>query len=211
MKREKKRLGDILIQAGMITPDQVAVAVEAQKKTKERLGKTLIRLGFITEENLIKTLAHQLKINFVNLKEEKIDPSLAKLISDKIARRHTVVPLAKMGQVLMVAMSDPLNIFALDDLAFKTGFEIEPVIASEKDILERLDGLYESTFMDKIESAPEDLHIFAGEEEGPEPEGGAVEVDEGPISQLVNLIISEAIKDRCSDIHIEPDERALRI
>jgi type IV pilus assembly protein PilB len=211
MKTEKKRLGDILVRAGLITPDQVAVAIEAQKKTKERLGKTLIRLGFVTEENLIKTLAHQLKINSINLKEEQLDPSLAKLIPDKIARRHSVVPVAKMGQVLMVAMADPLNIFALDDLAFKTGLEIEPVIASEHDILQSLDKLYESTFMDKIDSAPEDLQIFVTEEEVLEPEGGAVEVDEGPISQLVNLIISEAIKDRCSDIHIEPDEKSLRI
>src|SRR4030043_1378952 len=114
MNREKKRLGDILIQAGMVNPDQLSKAVESQRKTKERLGKCLIRLGFITEENLIKTLAHQLKLNYVNLKEEKIDRSLAKLIPDKVARRHLVVPLAQMGQVLMVAMADPLNIFALD-------------------------------------------------------------------------------------------------
>ena len=212
MQREKKRLGDILIQAGMITPDQVAVAIEAQKKTKERLGKTLIRLGFITEENLLKTLAHQLKLNYVNLKEEKIDRSLVKLIPEKVARRHLVVPLAQMGQVLMVAMADPLNIFALDDLAFKTGLEIEPVIASEQDILTTLETLYEISLMDKIETAPEDLQIYSDEEESTEPEGeeGAV-IDEGPISQLVNLIISEAIKERASDIHLEPDERALRI
>ncbi|MGA3084680.1 MAG: ATPase, T2SS/T4P/T4SS family [Thermodesulfobacteriota bacterium] len=212
MQREKKRLGDILIQAGMITPDQVAVAIEAQKKTKERLGKSLIHLGFITEENLLKTLAHQLKLNYVNLKEEKIDRSLAKLIPEKVARRHLVVPLAQMGQVLMVAMADPLNIFALDDLAFKTGLEIEPVIASEQDILTTLETLYETSLMDRIETAPEDLQVYADEEESTEQEGeeGAV-IDEGPISQLVNLIISEAIKERASDIHIEPDERALRI
>jgi len=212
MQREKKRLGDILIQAGMITPDQVAVAIEAQKKTKERLGKSLIRLGFITEENLIKTLAHQLKLNYVNLKEEKIDRSLAKLIPDKVARRHLVVPLAQMGQVLMVAMADPLNIFALDDLAFKTGLEIEPVIASEQDILTTLDTLYEPSLMDKMDTAPEDLQVYTDEEESTEQEGeeGAV-IDEGPISQLVNLIITEAIKERASDIHIEPEERALRI
>ena len=196
----------------MITPDQVAVAIEAQKKTKDRLGKTLIRMGFITEENLIKTLAHQLKLNYVNLKEEKIDRSLAKLIPDKVARRHLVVPLAQMGQVLMVAMADPLNIFALDDLAFKTGLEIEPVIASEQDILTTLETLYESSLMDKIETTPEDLQAYAGEEESTETEDEEEAiVDEGPISQLVNLIISEAIKERCSDIHLEPDERALRI
>jgi type IV pilus assembly protein PilB len=211
MKREKRRLGDILIQAGIITPDQIAVAIEAQKKTKERLGKTLIRLGFIDEEKLIKTLAHQLNINSINLKEEKIEPALAKLIPDKVARRHMVVPLAKMGQVLMVAMADPLNIFALDDLSFKTGLEVEPVIASEQDIQQTLDKLYESTFMDKIETAPEDLQVFADEEEQPPGGEEGQEVDEGPIGQLVNLIISEAINDRCSDIHIEPDEKALRI
>jgi len=195
----------------MITPDQVAVAIEAQKKTKERLGKTLIRLGFIDEEKLIKTLAHQLKINSVNLKEEKIDPALAKLIPDKVARRHMVVPLAKMGQVLMVAMADPLNIFAMDDLNFKTGLEIEPVIASEQDIQQVLDKLYETTLMDKIDTAPEELQFFAAEEEALAPAEETTEVDEGPIGQLVNLIISEAINDRCSDIHIEPDEKALRI
>ena len=211
MKKEKKRLGDILLQAGMITPDQLAVAIEAHKRTNERLGKTLIRMGFITEENLIKTLAHQLKLNYVNLKEEKIDPSLAKLIPDKVARRHLVVPLAKMGQVLMVAMADPLNIFALDDLAFKTGFEIEPVIASEQDILRTLDTMYETSLMDKMESAPEQLQVFAGAEDFTETEGEEEAVDEGPISQLVSLIITEAIKDRSSDIHIEPDEKALRI
>ncbi|MEW6185620.1 MAG: ATPase, T2SS/T4P/T4SS family [Thermodesulfobacteriota bacterium] len=213
MQREKKRLGDILIQAGMITPDQLAAAIEAQKQTKYRLGKALIHLGFITEENLIKTLAHQLKINYVNFKDEKIDSSLAKLIPDKVARRHQVIPLTRMGQVLMVAMADPLNIFALDDLAFKTGLEIEPVIASEKDILTALDAIYGSSLMDRIDSAPEELQVFAGsDEEVPEAEAGEdIVIDEGPISQLVNLIISEAIKERCSDIHLEPDERALRI
>jgi type IV pilus assembly protein PilB len=213
MQKEKKRLGDILIQAGMITPDQLAAAIEAQKQTKYRLGKALIHLGFITEENLIKTLAHQLKINYVNLREEKIDSSLAKLIPDKVARRHLVVPLTRMGQVLMVAMADPLNIFALDDLAFKTGLEIEPVIASEKDLLAALDTIYGTSLMDRIDSAPEELQVFAGsDEDAPEAEVGEdVVIDEGPISQLVNLIISEAIKERCSDIHLEPDERALRI
>jgi type IV pilus assembly protein PilB len=211
MIREKKRLGDILIQAGLITTDQLAVAIEAQKKTKERLGKALIGLGFITEENLIKTLAHQLRINFVNLKEERLDPSLAQLIPDKIARRHLVIPLAKMGQVLMVAISDPLNIFALDDLAFKTGLEIEPVVATEQDILEALDKLYVAALVDKLDSAPQDLHAFVREEEPVQAQEESGEVDEGPIGQLVNLIISEAIKDRCSDIHVEPDEKALRI
>jgi len=213
MQRENKRLrlGDILIQAGMITPDQLTVAIEAQKKTKGRLGKALIHLGFITEENLIKTLAHQLKLNYVNLKEEQIDRSLVDLIPEKVARRHSVVPIIKMGQVLMVAMADPLNIFALDDLAFKTGLEIQPVIASEKDILATLDTLYESSLMGRIESGSEDLQVFAVEEESVELGAETGEVDEGPISQLVNLIISEAIKDRCSDIHIEPDEKALRI
>jgi type IV pilus assembly protein PilB len=212
MQREKKRLGDILIQAGMITADQLTTAIETQKKTKERLGKSLIRLGFITEENLIKTLAHQLKLNYVNLKEEKIDPLLISLIPDKVARRHLVIPLAQMGQVLMVAMADPLNIFALDDLAFKTGLEIEPVIASEHDILTALDALYEPSLLDKIETVPEERQGFASEDEPAEPEVEESSiVDEGPISQLVNLIISEAIKERCSDIHLEPDEKALRI
>jgi len=213
MQREKRRLGDILIQAGMITPDQLAAAIEVQKQTKDRLGKVLIQLGFISEENLIKTLAHQLKINYVNLKEEKLDPSLAQLIPDKVARRHMVVPLARMGQVLMVAMADPLNIFALDDLAFKTGLEIEPVIASEKDILFALDQVYGTSLVDRIESTGEDLQSYTAPEEEKEEIGVGEEtgIDEGPISQLVNLIVSEAVKERASDIHLEPDEKALRI
>ena len=212
MQREKKRLGDILLQAGMVTPDQLSKAVESQKKTKERLGKSLIRLGFVTEENLIKTLAHQLKINHVNLKEEKIDSSLLKLIPEKVARRHLVLPLTRMGQVLLVAMADPLNIFALDDLAFQTGLEIEPVIASEQDILTTLGALYGSSLLDKIEMGSEEVRSGVTEDEPPEPENEEGDIiDEGPISQLVNLIISEAIKERCSDIHLEPDERALRI
>jgi type IV pilus assembly protein PilB len=212
MQREKKRLGDILLQAGMITADQLTVAIEVQQKTKERLGKSLIRLGFITEENLIKTLAHQLKLNYVNLKEEKLDPLLIHLIPEKVARRHLVLPLTKMGQVLLVAMADPLNIFALDDLAFKTGLEIEPVIASEQDLLTALDTFYGSSLLNKIDSGPDDFQGFSAGDESPESEVDEVPViDEGPISQLVNLIISEAIKERCSDIHLEPDERALRI
>jgi type IV pilus assembly protein PilB len=212
MRREKKRLGDILIKAGMITADQLTAAIEAQQKTKERLGKSLIRLGFITEENLIKTLAHQLKLNYVNLKEEKLDPLLIHLIPDKVARRHLVVPLTQMGRVLMVAMADPLNIFALDDLAFKTGLEIEPVIASEQDILKALDSLYEPSLVNKIETGPEEMQGFVNDN-APIDSGVEEEpiLDEGPISQLVSLIISEAIKERCSDIHLEPDERALRI
>ncbi len=212
MNREKKRLGDILLQAGMVTPDQLSKAIESQRKTKERLGKSLIRLGFITEENLIKTLARQLKINYVNLKEEKIDSSLLKLIPEKVARRHLVLPLTKMGQVLMVAMADPLNIFALDDLAFQTGLEIEPAIASEQDILTTLGVLYGSSLLDKIEMGSEDVRTGVAEDETPEPENDEGDIiDEGPISQLVNLIVSEAIKERCSDIHLEPDEKVLRI
>lgn len=213
MQREKRRLGDILLQAGMISPDQLAAAIEAQKQTKERLGKVLIQLGFISEDNLIKTLAHQLKINYVNLKEEKLDPHLAQLIPDQVARRHLVVPLARMGQVLLVAMADPLNIFALDDLAFKTGLEIEPVIASEKDILYALDHLYGSSLVERLESASEELQVYTADEGDTEESGGGEDavVDEGPISQLVNLIVSEAVKERASDIHLEPEERALRI
>jgi type IV pilus assembly protein PilB len=212
MAREKKRLGDILIQAGMITADQLSEAIEAQKQTKERLGKSLIRLGFITEENLLKTLANQLKLNYVNLKEEKIDSSLIRLVPEKVARRHLVLPLTQMGGVLVVAMADPLNIFALDDLAFKTGLEIEPAIASEQDILTSLKSLYGSSLTDKIEMTPEEIRGVSGEDEPPETEDREGEfIDEGPISQLVNLIISEAIKERCSDIHLEPDEKALRI
>jgi type IV pilus assembly protein PilB len=202
----KKRLGDILLQVGLIDQAKLEEAIALQKVSKERLGRVLVKLGYISEEDIAQTLSQQLRIPYLNFSDYILDKKMILLVPESVARNYLLVPVAKKDKVLTVAMVDPLNILAIDELSIRTRLTIEPAIAPEEDIKRAIDELYGGSFMAKTETAPEPQGSECYLDEG------LLEVEEeGPISQLVNLILLEAARERASDIHIEPDENLLKI
>ncbi|MBD3316544.1 MAG: hypothetical protein GF344_12215, partial [Chitinivibrionales bacterium] len=139
---QRKRIGEVLIDQGLITSQQLQVGLEEQRNTREQLGRCLVKLGFITEGKLIDALSAQLDIQHVVLDNFQFDKKLVGLFPEEIVRKYRVVPIFEQNGVITVAMADPTNLRTIDHLKFKTGREIEPVIASEKSILTAIDNLY---------------------------------------------------------------------
>ncbi|MDK2816194.1 MAG: type pilus assembly protein PilB [Moorella sp. (in: firmicutes)] len=198
----RRRLGDLLIAAGMITPAQLEQALQEQKRTGERLGKVLIRLGFITEASILEVLEFQLGIPKVVLADYHLDPEVVRLVPEGLARRYQAIPIRLDGNRLLVAMADPLNLLALDDLRLATGKEIMPAIAAEREIEEAL-----SRFWQKETAASMSEAAAAAALEAPGPGG----TEGAPAVRLVNSFIQQAIQMRASDIHIEPQEGEVRV
>src|SRR3990172_4204447 len=208
------RLGELLVREKMISLQQLQRAQEEAKRSGKRLGHALTQLGFVNDQDLTQFLARQYSLPSFNLNEFDIDPEVIKLIPKDIARKHMVIPVNRAGATLIVAMSDPSNIYAIDELKFLTQYNIEPVVASEAAIGESIQRHYEK--------AP-DLSEFVGEfaDEPIDFEGGEGEdvnvVDlekqsgEAPVVKLCNMILLAAIKKKASDIHIEPYEKEFRI
>ncbi|MGH7198917.1 MAG: GspE/PulE family protein [Candidatus Omnitrophota bacterium] len=181
-----------------------------------KLKDILVRMGVISEKELLGLLSEEVKIPFLNLAKYKINKDLAKLIPEKTARKHSVVPIAEMGRTLTVAMLDPFNVFAIDDIALFTKHKVECVISTEKDIEEALNRLYVrdietmSAVAESLESS-EAVEFLKGEE-GLEMGGQSERVGtEAPVVRMVDLLIREALKKRASDIHIEPFEKKVRV
>jgi type IV pilus assembly protein PilB len=202
----KKRLGDILLEAGLIDQRKLEEAIALQKVSRERLGRLLIKQGFVSEEAIMRTLSQQLRIPYIDLSGQNIDKKLILLVPQTVAENYLLVPIREDGKSLTVAMSDPLNILAIDELSIRTKLTIIPVIALEEEIQHAIEELYGGSLLSRDESSVESAG--AEEEDATKVEE---EIEEGPISQLVNLILSEAVRDRASDIHIEPEENQLRI
>ncbi|MDD5006077.1 MAG: ATPase, T2SS/T4P/T4SS family [Candidatus Omnitrophica bacterium] len=211
----KKRLTDILIESKNITPEQLAKALEIQKNTGQELRSILIKEGFITEHELLAILSKELFIPYLDLSRYKIDPQIFSLIPEKVSKQYKVVAVSLIGNTLTVAMFDPLNIFAIDDLKVLTGYEIDPVIASEKEIFKIIDNAYgkESTVKEISEmtmSKEEDMKIIKDEQLV--DIGNTLEDSQrAPIVRIVDLLIIEAMRSRASDIHVEPAEKELRV
>ena len=125
------RLGEILIKENLITADQLKQAIEYQKKNGGRLGSCLMKLGFVSDDEITQVLSRQYGVPSINLKYYEVDPAVIKLIPQETAVRYQVVPLSRVGATLTIAMTDPTNVFAMDDIKFMTGFNVEPVVASE--------------------------------------------------------------------------------
>ena len=210
-KMEKKKLGEILVEKEAITSAQLTQALAEQKRTGERLGRVLVNLGFITERELIKFLGAQMDIPSVNLDNYLVDPQTIDLVPQSLAKRYILIPVFKSEDTLTVAMADPLNVFAIDDLQTRAKCKIIPAVASEADILKAIDQYY------GISESMEEVIKEVSEEKFKLEEVEEVDLDkiealaeEMPIIKLVNLIIMQAIKDRASDIHIEPERDKLR-
>lgn len=203
MAVNKRRLGDLLVENGIITPEQLEQALQEQKKTKQKLGDLLLQLGLLTEQQLIEVLEFQLGIPHVNLFRYQIDPALLNIIPENIAKRYQVVPLRKEGNKLMVAMADPLDYFAIEDLRMSTGFNIEPAISTKDDIQRAIARFY--GLQDSMEQVMQD---FSDEEEIKETE---ITDEDSPVVRLVNQMLQQAVQLRVSDIHVDPMETKVMI
>jgi len=205
----RKKIGDLLVEKGFITPAQLEEGLKAQAVTGKRIGELLVEKGFLTEEQLVDGVAERLGIPKVSLDLLVIDPAVVQRVPVDVARRYTLMPIFAMGNTLTLAMADPLNIMAIDEIRYLTGSNIKRVIAGVSEIKEAINQYYSvADSLSEIMSTKRDGQELRVTE--PTDTVMATET-ETPIIRLVNLIISKAVKVQASDVHIEPDEDTLRI
>lgn len=204
-----KKLGELLVDYKYITEEQLKEAIAKQENSDKRLGDILVEMGYLDEEDLIQVLEFQLGTPHVDLSNYIFGPHLAQYIPEHIARRHNVIPLEQDGKFLRVAMSDPTNLVAIDDIEMVSGLKVDPLIASSKEIQQAINQVY-SLGEDDTNDIFASLDDFQGNEE-PELDELQEMVEDAPIVRLTNLIISQAIQMRASDIHIEPQEKDVRV
>ncbi len=213
------RLGEILIKESLITSEQLNQALEYQKQHGGRLGSCLMKMGFVTDDEITAVLSRQYGVPSINLKYYEVEAAVIKLIPQDTAVRYQVVPLSRVGSTLTIAMTDPTNVFAMDDIKFMTGFNVEPVVASETAIAEAIQKFYGD--VESIEELTKVMKDLAGEgnadlelaAEEQEMDLASLEkaAEEAPIIKLVNLILTDAVRRGASDIHIEPYEKEMRV
>jgi type IV pilus assembly protein PilB len=213
-----QRLGDLLVKEKIITPEQLEQANKIQKEQSCRLGSALVKLGFLTDEDVTNFLSRQYGVPAINLSYFEIDPAVVKLIPFETAKRYQILPLSRVGASLTIAMVDPTNVFAMDDIKFMTGFNIEPVVASESSILAGIDKAYGSTTGEDLETVMQSMSEMGESDVELQSEEQQIELaelekaaDEAPVVKLVNVVLGDAVKRGASDIHIEPYEKEFRV
>src|SRR6266576_3373487 len=208
------RLGEILLREGLITQDQLKKALLEQKNTGMRLGYTLVKLGFVEETEISKMLARQYRMPAVDLSRFEVDPKIIKLLPPDVAIKHTVLPLKREGRTLTVAIADPNNVTAIEDIKFITRCDVFPVIAGEYTLRNAIDKYYQQsdaqlqTLLKDIEAA-DDLEVV--EEQRDEDVKAQDLADDAPVVKLINGLLTDAVKRGASDIHIEPFEHEMRV
>jgi type IV pilus assembly protein PilB len=209
------RIGELLVRQKLISLQQLRKAQETQRKEGTSLGYALAKMGFISDDQITDFLSQQYKVQAVDLKEYEIDPEVLKLISQEMCERHKIIPVSRAGSSLIVAMADPSNLHAIDDIKFTTGYNVEPVVSSEASITEAIeryfaqetnisyDEIMEGFDEEEIEFAEDDL------------EGDSIDLErlsaDAPVIRLCNAVLLSAIKKGASDIHMEPYEKQLRV
>ncbi len=212
-----RRLGDLLVTEGLLAPEDLRRALSEQKVSSEKLGSILVRLNLLTEEQLIGFLSRQYGIPSITLSQLDIDPDVLRLVPSQLAKRYEVIPIKRTGNALTLAMSDPTNVFALDDVAFLTNLQVLPVVASQGAIRKAIDRTYDSqatAITDVLEELDQELTTvqLVGEEERAIDVIELKEVaDEAPLVRLVNMVLVDAIQKGSSDVHWEPYEKVFRI
>ncbi len=208
------RLGDLLVREKLISIQQLHKAQDEAKRNGKRLGHTLAQLGYVKDQDLTQFLAQQYSLPSIDLGDYEIEPEVIKLIPRDVVRKHMVVPVNRAGATLIVAMSDPSNIYAIDELKFLTQYNIEPVVASEAAIEDAIQRYYEKgpDLTELVGELEADDINFASADAG---DLNVVDLEkqseEAPVVKLCNLIMLSAIKKKASDIHIEPYEKEFRI
>src|SRR5579863_3423536 len=217
------KLGEILIKENLINADQLKQALDHQKMNGGRLGNSLVKLGFLNDDEVTAVLSRQYGVPSINLAYFEVDPNVTKLIPVETASKYQVLPLSRVGSSLTLAMVDPTNVFAMDDIKFMTGFNIEPVVASEAAILEAIKKQYGSVEDQERKKELEEIVSFIDEGQAESLELEAEEdgtlnlaamekaAEEAPVIKLVNYILTDAVKRGASDIHMEPYEKEYRI
>jgi len=206
----RKKIGDILIEKDLITQAELQDALKDQKKTGFKVGNILVERGLITQEQLLDTLSERLNIPKIALNTLVIDPNVIAMVPVEVARRYALVPVFKIANTLTIAMADPLNIIAIEELKYLTHCDIKRVVGAEGDIMTAIDQYYSvaDSLQGVIGSYPEDR----AREDGKNATAHVLGVEQDtPVVKLVNLLINQAVKDKASDIHIEPDEKLLRV
>lgn len=211
------RLGEMLVEAGLITKEQLEKALEASKNSSERLGYHLVNLKFIDEKKLLPFLSKQYSIPAVDLSEYEISKEVIELISADLAIKYQVVPINKMGRSLTVAIADPTDVFAIDDLRFRTGYDIDLVVSSEVAIREALEKYYEKSDSRYSQIQQEIMEETGGVEDiEVQLSSNATDVtedeaDAAPVIKLVNSMLADAVVKKASDIHVECFEKYMRV
>ena len=211
-KGVRLKIGDLLLTAGAIDEDQLKKGLQLQKQKGMQLGKALIQLGVTTQEKIMEALSEQLELPSISLNTYHIDTSVLANIDENFARTKKILPLFKLNNTLTIAMVDPLDVFTLDELGQKLSLEIEAAVCTEEDLNNALDLYYGTS--GKVDEVVQFIQEKEKEEKPIELEeiiSGDAGADEAPIIRLVNLIFSQAIKEKASDIHIEPEEDLLRV
>src|SRR5262245_540562 len=215
------RLGDLLLAGGHISRAQLDQALESQRGTSEKIGAVLTRLGFLTEEQLTEFLSKQYGIPSISLSQLDFDADVVSLVPAQIARKYEVLAIKREGNALTLAMSDPTNVFALDDVAFMTGLTVVPVVAPQSAIRKAFEQHYEAqasgiaaVITEMAQAALGDVEVVEGEEEA-WANADVFELkesaDEPPVVRLINMILVDAIRRGASDIHLEPYEQVFRV
>lgn len=209
------KLGQLLVNNKIITEEQLNKALELQKKEGGREASNLIKLGYLTEDSLVTFLSRQYGVPPIDLPAENPDPSIIKFVPYEVANKYQMFPVSKSGASLKIAMTDPSNVFAIDDIKFMTGYDVEPVVASESAIKEAISRHYkQSDLKDAISGLDMDdasLDLIQDADDDLDMNDLKTAVEEAPVVKLVNLILSEAITRNASDIHLEPYEKTFRI
>jgi type IV pilus assembly protein PilB len=223
MAEERKSFGDFLVERGVIAPDQLRKAIQEQKQKGEKLEQAIVRLKYAEEEPVLKSLAEYFNLPYVDLDTYIIDEEITKIIPEEMAIRHTLIPIFKIGNTLTIALADPLNIHAVDEVRNRAKTDLEIVVSTEEKIKKAIERHYGGASSTALETT---LRQFTGQSLSgvsteptdyrktydlsvKEPLPGITE--DAPAAKLFDLVMIQAIKDRASDIHIEPDGKALRI
>jgi type IV pilus assembly protein PilB len=208
------RLGELLVREKLISLTQLRHAQDEQQKSGNNLGYTLAKLGYVSDDEITSFLSQQYRVPTINLEEYEVDADVLKLVPKEPCERHRVLPVSRTGNALIVAMADPTNLNAIDDLKFLTGYNIEPVIASETSIHTAIEKYYNAgPSYDEVMAGFDEAEIeFTGDEDDPtnllELEKAS---EDAPVVRLVNMMLLNAIKKGASDIHIEPYEKKFRV
>ncbi len=209
------KLGQLLLNNNIITEDQLNKVLELQKKEGGRIGSNLVSLGYLTEYALVDFLSRQYGVPSIALSHEDIDPSIIKFVPYEVANKYLIFPISKNGASLKLAMTDPSNMFAIDDVKFMTGYDVEPVVAAESAIREVISKHYEQSDLkdaiNGIDLEDDSLDLIQEADDDMDMNELKNAVEEAPVVKLVNLILSEAITRGASDIHLEPYEKTFRI
>jgi len=208
-----ERIGELLVKENLLSADQLNKAKSGAAAKGKRLGAEITELGFLEEAELTDFVAKQYGVPSINLDDFQVDPEVTQLIPEDVAVKHSVVPVNRAGSTLILATADPSNIFALDDIKFLTGYNIQPVVASEEAIKRAIEKHYEQAdVLDEVMAGfdDSDIDLVQGEEEVDAGELGR-EAEDAPVVKLVNLILTDAVKRTASDIHIEPYEKSFRV